>query len=62
MNLTIKLNGSFAPDRFGNANSALYLNNGYAMAPPGIYFDCTIGFTVMTWIKVISPSVNSRIF
>lgn len=29
---------SFAPDRFGNANSALYLNGGYIQIPPGCLF------------------------
>ena len=56
MNLTIKLNGNFVPDRLGNADSALYLNKGYAMAPPAVYFDCAVGFTFMTWIKMISTA------
>ena len=62
MNLTIRMNGSYVVDRFGNNNSALYLNNGYAMAPPGVYFDCTIGFTAMLWIKLMALGSYPRIF
>ena len=61
MNLTIQLNGNYVADRLGNNNSALYLKNGYATAPPGVYFDCAVGFTVMTWIKLIESRYNARI-
>ena len=54
MNLTIKQNGSFVMDRFGNNKSALYLNSGYALAPAGVYFNCSAGYTIMTWIKLVS--------
>ncbi len=29
---------SLTTDRFGNANSAIYLNNGYLQVPTGVYF------------------------
>jgi len=44
-------------DRFGNANSALLFNGGYAVVPPGVYFDpATGGFTVMLWLKHLYTS------
>ena len=61
MNLTIQLNGNYVVDRFGNSNSAIYFNFGYATAPPGIYFDCIIGYTIMMWIKVVNFGYYSRI-
>jgi hypothetical protein len=62
-NLTIKLNAAFSADRFGNANSALYFNHGYATAPPGVYFDPdTGGFTVMAWFKPLTINSCQRIF
>jgi len=46
------VNGSFDTDRFGKISSSIYFNDGYASAPPGIYFDPdTSGFTVMSWLK-----------
>ena len=63
MNLTIQSNGQYDLDRFGNSNSALYLNQGWATAPAGLYFDCNIGYTIMLWVKLISMgSGNPRIF
>jgi len=60
--LKIELNGALDTDRFGKVSSALFLNNGYATAPPGIYFDpATGGFTVMSWIKIASTGSFSRI-
>ena len=61
MNLTIQLNGNYNVDRFGNNNSAIYFNFGYATAPPGVYFDCSVGFTVMTWIKMMDIENFPRI-
>jgi hypothetical protein len=40
---------SFTSDRFGNQNSALALNGGWAQVPQGIYFD-TPEFTISVWI------------
>jgi len=40
---------SFVSDRFGNQNSALALNGGWAQVPQGIYFD-TPEFTISFWI------------
>jgi hypothetical protein len=38
-------------DRFGAANSALLFKGGYAIVPPGVYLDPTLGFTVMLWLR-----------
>jgi hypothetical protein len=46
------INYSFAADRFGFPNSAIYLNNGYLQIPPGIYIHSD--FTVIIWIKFYS--------
>ena len=51
---------SFTTDRFGNANSAIYLNNGYLQVPPGVYFSGD--FTVTAWINLKSYEYYSRIF
>jgi len=49
-------------DRFGNASSAFYFNNGYATAPPGVYFDpSTGGSTVMVWFKAVSINTWQRV-
>jgi hypothetical protein len=32
------VNANFSSDRFGNINSAIYLNNGYYQVPSGVYF------------------------
>jgi hypothetical protein len=42
------INASFVSDRFGNPKAALYLNNGYAAVPPGVYFNST--FTITAWV------------
>ena len=56
------LNCEWTTDRFNNTNSALYFKKGYAQAPPGVYFDpANGGFTVMTWIKLISINKYQRI-
>ena len=60
-NLTIQQNAYFVSDRFDNYNSALYFNQGYATAPPGVYFDCAVGYTVMNWIKLMATGSYPRI-
>lgn len=50
--LQVGLNGYMSTDRFGNVNSAVYANNGYFYAPPGVYFEGD--FTVIAWVKVVS--------
>ena len=40
---------SLTVDRFGNANSALSLNGGYAKVPAG-YFFTTAPFTISAWV------------
>jgi len=52
-NLENCVSAQFVPDRFNNANSALYLNNGYCAIPTDVYF---LGgdFTFSAWIKVIN--------
>ena len=51
--MKIQSNGALATDRFGNKNSSLFLNDGYATVPPGVYFNPdTNGFTVMVWMKI----------
>ena len=63
MNMEIKLNGQLTTDRFGNPDSALLLNKGYASVPSGIYFDpATGGFTFMAWIKITSVNFYQTIF
>jgi len=44
---------SLGPDRFGNANSSLYLKNGWVQIPPGIYISGP-NFTISHWIYSIS--------
>ena len=61
MNLTIVSNAQFVADRLDNSDSAIYFNLGYATAPPGIYFDCTVGYTIMMWIKVVNLGYFPRI-
>ena len=63
MNLAIQSNGQYDLDRFGNSNSTLYLNQGWAIAPAGLYFNCNIGYTIMLWVKLIAMgSGNPRLF
>lgn len=58
----IAANGSvgLGPDRFGNPTGAIYMNNGYYEIPNGVYFGGN--FTILTWIKLISASQNTRLF
>ena len=46
-------------DAFGNSDSAVYLNQGYFIAPEGVYFSGD--HTVSVWIKVIDFESNARI-
>lgn len=50
-----ELNVEMAEDRFGNPNSSMFLNNGYASLPPGVYFNSS-DFTIIAWIKPIDLS------
>jgi len=60
--LTSPTNIAPSTDRFGNANSAYYFNNGYAVAPPGVYFDpSTGGATIMVWFKAVSINLWQRV-
>jgi len=48
-------------DRFGNADSALLFKGGYAVVPPGVYFDAAIdGFTVMLWLKLLNTNQKAE--
>ena len=61
--MEIKENGQLTTDRFGNPDSALLLNKGYASVPSGIYFDpATGGFTFMAWVKFFTVTDWNRIF
>lgn len=61
-NMTIEQNGQLAEDRFGHTNSALFLNNGYATVPAGVYFNPeTGGFTIMAWIMFNVLKDNGRL-
>jgi hypothetical protein len=51
---------SFVADRFGNVNSALALNGGWTLVPPGIYFD-TPEFTIAVWVYPQQIESYSRI-
>jgi hypothetical protein len=43
------------PDRFGKADSSLYLNNGWVQMPPGIYISGP-NFTISHWINPINSA------
>jgi hypothetical protein len=53
-------NYSFASDRFGSPNSAIYFNKGYLQVPEGVYFSGD--FTVSVWIYLKSYQPWWRIF
>jgi len=60
--LTIQSNVAPSPDRFGNASSAFFFNNGYATLPSGVYFDPSSGgATIMVWFKAVSINSWQRI-
>jgi hypothetical protein len=54
------VNATFVSDRFGNPQSAFYLNNGYCLVPPGVYFTGS-DFTITVWIKPIKCTSYARI-
>jgi hypothetical protein len=54
--VTSLINGSFVSDRFGNPKAALYLNNGYAAVPPGVYFNST--FTITAWVYPLDQNFH----
>jgi hypothetical protein len=54
--VTSLINGLFVSDRFGNPQSALCLNNGYATLSPGVYFNSS--FTITAWVYPLDQ--NSR--
>jgi hypothetical protein len=53
------VNATFVDDRFGNPQSALFLNNGFCQVKPAVFF---FGgdFTVTFWIKQIQASPFAR--
>ena len=54
LNLYNVVNVSFASDRYGRPNSAVFLNNGSMQAPSGVYFSgpLTITFWIYSTINV----------
>ncbi len=50
----------FTSDRFGNVNSALALNGGWAQVPPGIYFN-TPEFSITVWVMPQQIGIQSRV-
>jgi hypothetical protein len=49
----------FTQDRFNNPNGAIYMNPGYYILPPGIYFNNS--FTFLVWVKILSFGSYARI-
>ena len=45
----------FTQDRFNNPNGAIFMNPGYYILPPGIYFNNTFSFLVWSKILVFVP-------
>ncbi len=54
-------NVEFVPDRFNKPQAAVYLNSGYYLAPPGVYFSSS-NLTIMAWVKIIDFKSNARLF
>jgi hypothetical protein len=52
---------SYVTDRFGQAMSALYLQNGYCQVPSGVYFKGG-DFSATVWVKVIQVTSWARAF
>ena len=52
-------NAALTDDRFGNPNSALALNDGFLLAPPGVYFDGE--FSATAWVRVRKYTNSIRI-
>jgi hypothetical protein len=51
---------TFVPDRFGNPNSALNLNGGWAQVPAGNYFN-TPAFTISVWVYPLQVGFWARV-
>ena len=49
----------FSLDRFNNSNGSIYMNPGYYILPPGIYFYTSFSFLV--WVKVLSYVTFARL-
>ena len=49
----------FTKDRFKNPNGAIYMNPGYYMLPPGVYFSNSFSF--LAWVKVFAFNPWSRV-
>lgn len=56
--LVPELNVEIGEDRFGNENSSMFLNSGYASFKPDVYFNST-DFTIAGWIKPIVMSTSN---
>ena len=54
------LKTTFSLDRFGNANSALNLNGGWAYVPAGVYFSSP-QFTISVWVFPLNVSTWARV-
>ena len=50
----------FTQDRFNNTNASIYMEPGYYMLPPGIYFNNN-SFSFLAWVKILSISYFSRV-
>ena len=51
LTLTTHINTTFITDRFGKANTAVYLNSGYMAAPSGTYFSGD--WSATAWVYLI---------
>lgn len=49
----------FDQDRFNNSNGAIFMNPGYFILPPGIYFNNS--FSLLVWVKVLYSIAWARI-
>ena len=58
-NLKDGVNYKFVKDRFGTKQSAVQLNNGYLVVPPGVYFHND--FTVKAWFNLNAKGLYPRI-
>ncbi len=60
--MTTKGNILTTADRFGNVDSAILFNHGFASIP-GVFFDVNKeGFTIMFWVKIMSISNQCPLF
>ena len=49
----------FTNDRFNNPNGAIFMNPGYYMIPPGIYFNSS--YSILIWVKLLAYASFSRV-